>query len=311
MSYQPPPGDDGLAYGEDYSQSRGSGQGGTDRSVLGDTFKKFKSEYDKFKTPSSSGPNYGYSGSGSNQAYYGQQGQNTISGSSQPSYHGQQGQTQQGSQNSYYNPSSLNTGQPAYPGGPPTQQAPAKPDIASKLFGALQNTVQNIGSDVQNLIDPNHKPSSQYSTGPPGQTGSSYSNIPHSPGQPSVENRFDSFASEKPGNDVKWYVDGCGYFWAVSQALEAAKHSIWILDWWLSPEVYLRRPPSQNEQWRLDRTLQRAAQRGVKVHIIVYKEVTQALSKYLTLCLPKLPLHGLSIIYILTAASTHLPRSAR
>ncbi|KAJ9495281.1 hypothetical protein H2202_009309 [Exophiala xenobiotica] len=278
MSYQPPPGDDGLAYGEDYSQSRGSGQGGIDRSVLGDTFKKFKSEYDKFKTPSSSGPNYGYSGSGSNQAYYGQQGQNTNSGSSQPSYYGQQGQTQQGSQHSYHNPSSLSTGQPSYPGGPPTQQAQAKPDIASKLFGALQNTVQNIGSDVQNLIDPGHRPSSQYSNRPPGQTGPSYSNIPHSPSQTTVKNRFDSFASEKPGNDVKWYVDGCGYFWAVSQALEAAKHSIWILDWWLSPEVYLRRPPSQNEQWRLDRTLQRAAQRGVKVNIIVYKEVTQALT---------------------------------
>jgi hypothetical protein len=50
--------------------------------------------------------------------------------------------------------------------------------------------------------------------------------------------------------------------------------------------VYLRRPPSQNEQWRLDRTLQRAAQRGVKVNIIVYKEVTQALSKYPSLCVP-------------------------
>jgi phospholipase D1/2 len=47
---------------------------------------------------------------------------------------------------------------------------------------------------------------------------------------------------------------------------------------WLSPELYLRRPPAKNEQYRLDRMLHAAAQRGVKVNIIVYKEVTQALS---------------------------------
>jgi len=71
--------------------------------------------------------------------------------------------------------------------------------------------------------------------------------------------------------------------WAVSRALEGAKESIWILDWWLSPELYLRRPPSANEQYRLDRMLQRAAQRGVKVNIIVYKEVTQVLTRKFTL----------------------------
>ena len=62
---------------------------------------------------------------------------------------------------------------------------------------------------------------------------------------------------------------------------------------WLSPELYLRRPPSRNEQYRLDRMLQAAAQRGVKVNIIVYKEVTQALTrKYLTPILPRY-LHSL------------------
>jgi phospholipase D1/2 len=90
--------------------------------------------------------------------------------------------------------------------------------------------------------------------------------------------RFQSFAPQREGNDVKWYVDGCGYFWAVSVALEQARESIWILDWWLSPELYLRRPPAQNEQYRLDRLLFDAAKRGVQVNIIVYKEVTQALT---------------------------------
>jgi phospholipase D1/2 len=44
------------------------------------------------------------------------------------------------------------------------------------------------------------------------------------------------------------------------------------------PELYLRRPPSQNENYRLDRMLFAAAERGVKVNIIVYKEVASVLT---------------------------------
>jgi phospholipase D1/2 len=57
------------------------------------------------------------------------------------------------------------------------------------------------------------------------------------------DNRFHSFAPPRRGNDAKWFVDGCGYFWAVSVALEEAKESIWILDWWLSPGMFTA--PSQ------------------------------------------------------------------
>lgn len=42
--------------------------------------------------------------------------------------------------------------------------------------------------------------------------------------------RFQSFAPQREGNDLKWYVDACGYMWAVSMALERAQESIWILD---------------------------------------------------------------------------------
>ncbi|KAF5520832.1 Phospholipase D1 [Colletotrichum aenigma] len=90
-------------------------------------------------------------------------------------------------------------------------------------------------------------------------------------------NRFQSFAAQTTGN-AKWYVDGCSYFWAVSEAIEQARESIYILDWWLSPELYLRRPPSANERYRLDNLLKAAAERGVKVNIIVYKEVEAALT---------------------------------
>jgi len=91
-------------------------------------------------------------------------------------------------------------------------------------------------------------------------------------------NRFQSFAPTRQANDAKWFVDGCGYMWAVSVALEEAKETIWILDWWLSPELYLRRPPSANEKYRLDRMLLSAAERGVKVNVIIYKEVSSVLS---------------------------------
>ena len=44
-------------------------------------------------------------------------------------------------------------------------------------------------------------------------------------------------------------------------------------DWWLTPELYLRRPAAYYPEWRLDRLLQRKAEEGIKVYVIVYKEV--------------------------------------
>ncbi|GAB1316674.1 hypothetical protein MFIFM68171_06884 [Madurella fahalii] len=89
--------------------------------------------------------------------------------------------------------------------------------------------------------------------------------------------RYGSFAPQSSGH-AKWYVDGASYFWAVSIALEEARESIYILDWWLSPELYLRRPPASNERYRLDNLLKAAAERGVRINVIVYKEVEAALT---------------------------------
>lgn len=77
---------------------------------------------------------------------------------------------------------------------------------------------------------------------------------------------------------IKWYVDGRDYFWAVSVALEQATESIYIADWWLSPELFMRRPPYHNQEYRLDKILKRKAEAGVKIFVIVYKEVEQALT---------------------------------
>ncbi|KAI1793724.1 phospholipase D/nuclease [Ganoderma leucocontextum] len=92
------------------------------------------------------------------------------------------------------------------------------------------------------------------------------------------DHRFHSFANQRSHNFVKWHIDGHDYMWAVSELLERAKESIFILDWWLTPELYLRRPPAKYPEWRLDLVLRRKAQQGVKIYVIVYKEVTQTMS---------------------------------
>ncbi|KAI7906284.1 uncharacterized protein BX663DRAFT_577093 [Cokeromyces recurvatus] len=96
-------------------------------------------------------------------------------------------------------------------------------------------------------------------------------------------NRFDSFAPIRHNIPLTWYVDGRDYLWDISVALENAKECIYIHDWWLSPELvsnfptFLRRPAAQNHEWRLDRILKRKADQGVKIYIIIYKEVAMAL----------------------------------
>ncbi|CAA7264463.1 unnamed protein product [Cyclocybe aegerita] len=90
--------------------------------------------------------------------------------------------------------------------------------------------------------------------------------------------RFTSFAAERSGNTAKWHVDGHDYMWAVSELIDKAEEFIFIMDWWLTPELYLRRPPAYYPEWRLDYLLKRKAEQGVKIHVIVYKEVTQTMS---------------------------------
>ncbi|EPE10877.1 phospholipase d p1 [Ophiostoma piceae UAMH 11346] len=90
--------------------------------------------------------------------------------------------------------------------------------------------------------------------------------------------RYESYFPERDGNLTKWYVDGRDYFWAVSESLNNAKETIYIADWWLSPELFMRRPPYYNQEWRLDQILKRRAEAGVKIYLIVYREVEAALA---------------------------------
>lgn len=85
-------------------------------------------------------------------------------------------------------------------------------------------------------------------------------------------NRFGSFAPIRLNCNAQWLVDGRDYFWQVSRALLRAKDRIFIHDWWLSPELYLRRPGIP--KYRLDNILKKKAEEGVKIFVIVYNEVS-------------------------------------
>uniref|UniRef100_UPI00398F5682 phospholipase D2-like isoform X2 n=1 Tax=Pristiophorus japonicus TaxID=55135 RepID=UPI00398F5682 len=91
-----------------------------------------------------------------------------------------------------------------------------------------------------------------------------------------TEHRFDSFVPARHSIQARWFVNGSGYFSAVADALEQAKEEIFIADWWLSPEIYLKRPAKDN-YWRLDNLLKRKAEQGVKIFVLLYKEVELAL----------------------------------
>ncbi|PLB46136.1 putative phospholipase PldA [Aspergillus steynii IBT 23096] len=118
-----------------------------------------------------------------------------------------------------------------------------------------------------NIVNPNHRHDEEHEQ----ETDRKRSAVAES-------HRFGSFAPIRENNRVKWYVDALDYLWAVSIALEQAKEVIYIEDWWLSPELFLRRPPFLTQEWRLDQVLKRRAEAGVKIYVIVYKEVNQALT---------------------------------
>ena len=95
----------------------------------------------------------------------------------------------------------------------------------------------------------------------------------------STSNRHGSFAPVRENGQAMWYVDGKDYMSAVADAIEAAKAEIMITDWQMNPEIFLKRPDSGVDSlyWRLDKMLLRKADQGVKVTILLYKEMNLAL----------------------------------
>lgn len=90
-----------------------------------------------------------------------------------------------------------------------------------------------------------------------------------------------AFAPSRLGNACQLFNAGQEYFQNIFNCIEQARESIMITDWWFSPEFPLLRPAQAHlfdEHSRIDRTLGRAASRGVKVYVIVYKEFAMSMS---------------------------------
>ena len=90
-------------------------------------------------------------------------------------------------------------------------------------------------------------------------------------------NRFESYAPVRTKCFAQWLVDGRDHMWVVSRAINQAKDVIYIHDWWLSPELYMRRPPAISQKWRLDRLLKKKAEEGVKIFVIMYRNIESAI----------------------------------
>lgn len=90
-------------------------------------------------------------------------------------------------------------------------------------------------------------------------------------------NRFGSFAPIRTNCFAQWLVDGRDYMWVASRAIMEAKDVIYIHDWWLSPEIYMRRPAAISQKWRLDRLLKYKANQGVKIFVIMYRNINSAI----------------------------------
>lgn len=105
-----------------------------------------------------------------------------------------------------------------------------------------------------------------------------------------MNNIYRSFTTQKDFCNAKFFIDGEDYFTTLFEQLLNAKESVFITDWWLSPEMFLRRPikvddyvdgHSKHNKQELSRfmdVVNYIAHRGVKVYILVYHEVSIALS---------------------------------
>ena len=108
-------------------------------------------------------------------------------------------------------------------------------------------------------------------------------------------NRFEAYTTAKRYNLCEYFCDGKSYFDDLYEKLMDAKKYIYITDWWMSPEVFLKRPIEEKiyldmaekkiltknlgtKMSRLMDILDYKARQGVKVYILIYYEVSIAVT---------------------------------
>ena len=111
-------------------------------------------------------------------------------------------------------------------------------------------------------------------------------------------NKYNAYTNAKNYNICQYFCDGKDYFTDLYYHLMDAKQSIFITDWWLSPEVFLLRPVDEKIYLEMSKTKQKTnktndlghkmtrlmdvlnykAKEGVKIYILVYYECSLALT---------------------------------
>ena len=99
--------------------------------------------------------------------------------------------------------------------------------VFSTILGKAHRMVHEFGTEIAGKISGEDIHSHTHNDA---NCTDGFHNSPH---------RYASFAGERDRNDAKWYIDGCGYMWAVSVAIEQARESIWILDCMNYPLLFI------------------------------------------------------------------------
>ncbi|TMW56578.1 hypothetical protein Poli38472_006588 [Pythium oligandrum] len=92
-----------------------------------------------------------------------------------------------------------------------------------------------------------------------------------------------------PPCSIAWHVDGEDTYAAMYKAINEAKFEVLIAGWWVTPDLYLLRPgrklpPRTNEnekktnETQLRNLLLLKAEQGVKIYVLIYREVKLALT---------------------------------
>ncbi|DBA00006.1 TPA: hypothetical protein N0F65_002009 [Lagenidium giganteum] len=99
-----------------------------------------------------------------------------------------------------------------------------------------------------------------------------------------------TFAPGVPApNAVSWHVDGEDTYEAMFKAISNAKYEVLIAGWWVTPDLYLLRPgrklpphapddEKKTNKSQLRTLLLSKAQEGVRIYVLIYREVKLALS---------------------------------
>jgi phosphatidylserine/phosphatidylglycerophosphate/cardiolipin synthase-like enzyme len=90
------------------------------------------------------------------------------------------------------------------------------------------------------------------------------------------EKKNGSFAHEKNNCDVEFIVDAHDYYSTLYDEFMKAEESIYICGWWVSPELWLKRPGE--EKFKLMNVLVDLANKGIIIYILIYKELTMAMT---------------------------------